>query len=107
MHIMKRVENFSSFFPRKITLFAILSVLLASVACERDNTREIRPPAAETVWITGVQLPVDEVVAAVGETFEVRGQGFGDRMFFNWSSKAAVRRKPISCRWRPLLTKPW
>ena len=79
---MKRVENFSSFFSRKITLFAILSVLLASVACERDNTREIRPPAAETVWITGVQLPVDEVVAAVGETFEVRGQGFGDKDVF-------------------------
>lgn len=79
---MKRVENFSSFFSRKITLFAILSVLLASVACERDNTREIRLPAAETVWITGVQLPVDEVVAAVGETFEVRGQGFGDKDVF-------------------------
>ena len=79
---MKRVENFSSFFSRKITLFAILSVLLASVACERDNTREIRPPAAETVWITGVQLPVDEVVAAVGETFEVRGQGFSDKDVF-------------------------
>lgn len=79
---MKRVENFSSFFSRKITLFAILSVWLASVACERDNTREIRPPAAETVWITGVQLPADEVVAAVGETFEVRGQGFGDKDVF-------------------------
>lgn len=79
---MKRVENFSSFFSRKIALFAILSVLLASVACERDNTREIRPPAAETVWITGVQLPADEVVAAVGETFEVRGQGFGDKDVF-------------------------
>ena len=79
---MKRIENFNPFFFRKITLLGALAALLVGVACERDNTREMRNPADETVWVTGVGLPADEVVAAVGETFEVRGQGFGGKDVF-------------------------
>ena len=80
---MKRIEIFSSFFCRGVVLpFAVLAVSLICVACERDNTREIRPPVTEAVWVTNVGLPGDEIVAAVGDTFEVRGHGFGEEDLF-------------------------
>ena len=47
---MKRIEIFSSFFCRGVVLpFAVLAVSLICIACERDNTREIRPPVTEAV----------------------------------------------------------
>lgn len=80
---MKRIEIFSSFFCRGVVLpFAVLAVSLICIACERDNTREIRPPVTEAVWVTDVGLPGDEIVAAVGDTFEVRGHGFGEEDLF-------------------------
>ena len=89
---MKRIEIFSSFFCRGVVLpFAVLAVSLICVACERDNTREIRPPVTEAVWVTDVGLPGDEIVAAVGDTFEVRGHGFGEEDLFRLALKAAAR----------------
>ena len=80
---MKRIEIFSSFFCRGVVLpFAVLAVSLICIACERDNTREIRPPVTEAVWVTDVGLPGDEIVAAVGDTFEVCGHGFGEEDLF-------------------------
>ena len=80
---MKRIEIFSSLFCRGVVLpFAVLAVSLICIACERDNTREIRPPVTEAVWVTDVGLPGDEIVAAVGDTFEVRGHGFGEEDLF-------------------------
>lgn len=50
---MKRIEIFSSLFCRGVVLpFAVLAVSLICIACERDNTREIRPPVTEAVWVT-------------------------------------------------------
>lgn len=78
---MKRIETVNSFLGRRAASAAAAVAVLLCVACERDNIREIRPPAAGIAWVTDIELP-GEIAVAEGDTFEVRGCGFGEKDIF-------------------------
>ena len=76
----------------RTALFAILLYTTAfASSCERDNTRTLAPTREESVWITDVVLPADEIAVAVGETFEIGGRGFDskDRFLLETASGTA------------------